>query len=196
MQFEKTDKRRQRKRRLIATITMVAVLAVLFGSYEYWMREQGNFRTVTAGEAYRSAQLDRDELAGYTTKYGIRSVINLRGKSQTASWYRDEIDFCAGHGIDHYDLQLSAGTQPSPEQMDSLVTIFRTAPRPVLIHCMAGADRSGLAAAIWKMEIDGVTPPEAERQLSIQYGHLPFGSTQAMNRAFAAFVQSQAELVR
>ena len=146
---------------------------------------------MAAGEAYRAAQLDRDELDEYTAKYGIKSVINLRGKGETAVWYREEIDFCASHGIDHYDLQLTAGLPPTRGQIDSLVAFFHTARRPVLMHCRGGADRSGLAAAIWKLEIDRVSPREAWGQLSIQYGHLPFGPTQAMDRAFAAFIKSR-----
>jgi len=153
------------------------------------MREQGNFRTVTEGEVYRSAQLDKDELTNYVGHYGIKSIINLRGYAGTADWYRQERAFCAAHGIDHYDLPFTAGVQPTDDQLDSLVRLFQIIKRPVLMHCMAGADRSGLAAAIWKLVIDGDPPKKAGRQLSIQYGHLPFGPTKAMDRAFESYVK-------
>ena len=51
----------------------------------------------------------------------------------------------------------------------------------VLIHCKAGADRAGLAAALWKMAIDGAPKSEARRHLSIRYGHMPLGPTQALD---------------
>ena len=84
-------------------------------------------------------------------------------------------------GVWHYDLKLSPKKAPSPRRIQELLRLFRIAPRPVLIHCKAGADRAGLAAAIWKMVIDGTPQSEARRHLSIRYGHMPLGPTQALD---------------
>jgi hypothetical protein len=65
----------------------------------------------------------------------------------------------------------------------------------VLIHCEAGADRSGLAAALYKLIVAksphklivAKSPPEeASAQLSFRYGHFPWlrNSTAAMARTF------------
>jgi len=53
-----------------------------------------------------------------------------------------------------------------------------------LIHCQSGADRTGLAAAIWKVIVDNDPKSDAEKQLSIFFGHLPIGKTAAMDRFF------------
>ncbi len=68
-----------------------------------------------------------------------------------------------------------------PHDIQELLRLFNTAPRPVLIHCKVGADRSGLAAAIWQGVIEGRPKSEAKKQLSFVYGHMPFGPTQALD---------------
>ena len=145
------------------------------------MEEQGNFHVVSPGEAYRSAQLDQDELQHYLAKFKIRSVINLRGVNRGEPWYEEEIQTCSKMGVKHFDLGLSATKAPRPDQVRTLLKFFAFAPRPVLIHCQGGADRSGLAAALWKMVVDAAPKTAARKQLSFRFGHLPFGPTQVLD---------------
>jgi protein tyrosine/serine phosphatase len=164
---------------------MTIVLVLLSSaSYFLYIEEQGNFHPITEGEAYRSAQLDRDEFEYYIKKYDIKSIVNLRGEHPEAAWYREEKKVSTEHNVKHYDISLSSSREPDQEDIRRLMKVFRTAPRPVLIHCQAGADRSGLAAAIWKVIVDKEPKSEAEKQLSIFYGHLPIGKTTVMDRFF------------
>ncbi len=156
------------------------VLFVVMGRVVY-LEEQGNFHTITPREAYRSAQMDRDELEYYIPKFGIKSVINLRGSHPQEDWWKIEKGVCQCLGVKHFDIAMSATRSPSLDKIRRLLKIFQSAPRPVLIHCRAGADRSGLAAALWKMIIDNEPKSEAKKQLSVFYGHLPFGATQALD---------------
>ena len=110
--------------------------------------------------------------------------MNLRGRNPEEYWYRKEIKFSAEHNINHYDISLSSSHEPAEEDIRELTEIFNNAPRPVLIHCLAGADRSGLAAAMWKVIVDREPKSEAEKQLSVFFGHLPIGTTSAMDRFF------------
>lgn len=167
----------------IPIMTLVSGI-LLCASYFFYMEEQGNFHTITQGKAYRSAQLDSDELEYYINKYNIKSIINLRGEHPDELWYGEEIKVCAEQNVKHYDIALSSSKEPSEEDVRQLIEIFHNAPRPVLIHCQAGADRSGLAAAIWKVIVDKEPKSEAGKQLSIFYGHLPIGKTTAMDRFF------------
>ncbi|MCL5023756.1 MAG: dual specificity protein phosphatase family protein [Nitrospirae bacterium] len=163
---------------------VVLLLLVLPAGYLLYREEQGNFHEITPGEAYRSAQLDRDELEYYIGKFNIKSIVNLRGRNADAAWYKEEIEVSAERKVRHFDLSLSAISEPSNEDIGRLIEIFSTAPRPLLIHCQAGADRSGLAAAIWKVVVDGQPKSEAQKQLSFLYGHIPIGRTVALDRFF------------
>jgi protein tyrosine/serine phosphatase len=148
------------------------------------MEEQGNFHVITPGEAYRSAQMDRDELEYYIKKYGIRSILNLRGENADKPWYAEELDVSREENVAHYDISLAASRELDSDDVIKLVKIFKTAPRPVLIHCQSGADRSGLVAAMWKVIVDKEPKAKAAKQLSIIYGHMPIGKTTAMDHFF------------
>jgi len=169
------------KKRLKATTVIVCFLAVIVAARLWYLEEQGNFHPITPGEAYRSAQLDQDELEYYIRKFEIRSIINLGGKDDDKPLYREEIATCRKLGVRHYDLGLSADKAPSSRQIQELLRLFDIGPRPVLIHCLGGADRSGLAAALWKVVIDGAPKAVAREHLSIRYGHLPFGPTRVLD---------------
>ena len=162
------------------------VLLPLSGAVTYalYAAAQGNFHQITEGEAYRSAQLDGDELEECINNYHIKSILNLRGKAADEKWYAEEMKVSAKHGVTHYDLFLSAYSQPTPEMTRALMALLKAAPRPILIHCQAGADRSGLVAAMWKVIVDRESKMAAASQLSILYGHLPIGPASAMDRFF------------
>ena len=49
--------------------------------------------------------------------------------------------------------------------------ILRDAPKPLLIHCRSGADRTGLASVIYQAVIKGMDEDRAESQLSLRFGH-------------------------
>jgi len=171
-----------RLRILIAALAVVLLLpASYFGVY---MQVQGNFHQITQGEAYRSAKLDGDKLEHYIKKYNIKSIVNLLGEDAHKPWYREELQISTEHNIRHYDIHLSATHEPTEEDARKLVEIFKTAPRPVLIHCKGGSDRSGLVAAMWKVIVDNEPKSEARKQLSILYGHFPIGKTSAMDHFF------------
>lgn len=170
---------------------LLAVAALLGASYWMYMEEQGNFHCITPGQAYRSAQMDKDELEYYIPKHNIRSILNLRGENSDEPWYAEEIDVCQKYNVAHYDLALSARKEPLKNDVEQLLSIFNNAPRPILIHCKAGADRSGLAGAMWKVAIDGQSKKIAKKQLSILFGHIPFGQTAAMDNFFDKWYESR-----
>ena len=171
-------------RKLKIFVTVLAVLLLLSATYLLYMEEQGNFHTITEGEAYRSAQMDGDELEYYIRKYNIKSILNLRGEHPDKKWYSEELKVSKAYNVVHYNISLSATRRPNDQDVGKLIEIFKSAPRPILIHCKAGADRSGLAAAIWKVIIDKEPKSVAKKQLSIMYGHFPVGDTAAMDRFF------------
>ncbi|KJU81590.1 protein tyrosine/serine phosphatase [Candidatus Magnetobacterium bavaricum] len=139
---------------------------------------------ITAGKAYRSAQLDNKQLQYYIKKYKIASILNLRGENPGVAWYVDEINVSNQHNIAHYDVALSSEREPTDADVDALLRIFAQAQRPILIHCWGGADRSGLVSAMWKVAVENETKTDAQRQLSILYGHLPFGKKTTMDGFF------------
>ncbi|MDP3896806.1 MAG: dual specificity protein phosphatase family protein [Mesorhizobium sp.] len=171
--------------RAVATL---ALGLLLFGCFLGYRQISGNFHVVAPGELYRSAQPTPDRLAGYVAAHGIRTVVNLRGANDGAGWYDAEKRASAALGLNHIDFAMSARARLGDERMSQLIAILLTAEKPILVHCMGGADRSGLASALYLTFVKGVAPEIAERQLSIFYGHfaVSISKTMAMDETFDA----------
>ncbi|KJF68759.1 MULTISPECIES: dual specificity protein phosphatase family protein [Rhizobium] len=148
----------------------IAVLAT--GGYLYAIQLLGNFHEVVAGQLYRSNQPSVEELARYAKDHGIRTVINLRGANESKAWYRDEVETSRELGLNHIDFGMSASQELDMNRVNELVSIMRDAPKPILIHCKAGADRTGLATALYLSRVALLGEKEAESQLSVRYGHI------------------------
>lgn len=173
-------------RRLIAAFLVVLGLAGVPAGWAGYLWLSGNVHEVEAGSFYRSAQLSPEGLASVLDRYGIRTVINLRGPS-SARWYAEERAVSTDKGIAHVDIALSANREPDPATIQELTRLLRDSPRPILVHCKGGADRSGLASALFLLTAEHRPAEEAGGQLSMVYGHFPwlFSRTSAMDRTFA-----------
>jgi protein tyrosine/serine phosphatase len=171
-------------------ICLILVVAALAGSWAGYLQLTGNIHPVTKGMVYRSAQLNDDELAETIKQYHIKSVINLRGDSPGDKWYTDELKVTAAQGAVHYDIGMYAKREPNAATLKQIFDVLRNAPRPLLIHCNSGSDRSGLISAIYKYFIEGRPVEEAEAQLSFRFGHFPWlgSGTVAMDKTFQMLV--------
>jgi len=165
-------------------VSVILIIFFAFAAYVFYIMEQDNFHTVTPGEAYRSAQFDGEKLTYYIRRYNIRSILNLRGANPDSVWYREELRVSAANRINHYDVTLTSTKEPTRNDVKRLIEIFKSAPKPILIHCQSGADRTGVVAAMWKVIVDHESKSEAEKQLSIFYGHIPLGGRYAMDKFF------------
>jgi len=131
-------------------------------------------------------------------KMGLKTVVNLRGATQQ-SFYLFEAEACQRLGLTLIDLNLSARQAPPRSKLLKLIEILDTAEAPLLIHCKSGADRTGLAAAIWRMEKAGETAAAAAKELSLRYIHLQRTSTGVMDqviRSYAAEGEAQGKSFR
>lgn len=117
-------------------------------------------------ELYRSGQ---PSSAGFRhlEKQGIKSVINLRE-------YHSDEDRASGTSIVTLRLPLAAGSL-TQEDVAQALAMIQQAPKPVVIHCWHGSDRTGCVVAAYRVVAQGWTPEQAEAELLMpQYGHHSF----------------------
>lgn len=150
----------------VAGVGLLGLLGFL-GVQQY----TGNFHAVVDGEVYRSAQMTGTQLSDYTAKVGLKSVLNLRGAAPDADWYQAEIADSARLGLVHADFALSASREVTNDEAVQLIALMRTLPKPLLIHCKQGSDRTGLLAALYLASIKGVDVDTADDELSLAFGH-------------------------
>lgn len=145
--------------------------------WHYRMVDHGFLRVLwrnlyqIAPGVWRSNQPSANQLAALHRKVGLRSVLNLRGMSQQG-FYLFEAEVCSNLGMTLIDLPMSASQAPSRDSLERLIEVFHTAEKPLLIHCKSGADRTGLAAMLYLLLIEGRPVAEARRQLSFAYLHV------------------------
>lgn len=146
--------------------------AAAVGSYLVGIQLTGNFAAVVPGEVYRSNQPTAAAIADYAGRYGIRTIINLRGRHEKEAWYEEEAATAKRLGIGLVDFPMVADQRLDTDGAARFVAILKGAPRPILIHCRSGADRTGSASVIYLAKVAKVNEDIAERQLSVRYGHI------------------------
>lgn len=192
--------RTRRFRTLLLILVVVVLLLCLLG---YIGVLGGNVRTVDPGRVYRSSQLTGNgyeaisarmvgnSLDSVLSRLHIKTLINLRGGSMQDARYRDEVAICNANHVTHVDIPFSARRLPSPEVMQKMLATFDTARYPLLIHCQAGADRTGLACTVYADIYEHEPLDQAEStELTWRYGHISSSSAGAMNTFFDLYRQT------
>lgn len=105
-----------------------------------------SLHAVEKGRVYRSSQPDEDLLARWIEHHGLKTVVCLRGDGDGAGRSRRPAQAA---GIAFVHLPMSAQRRPRAETLLALWELFENAEYPLLVHCRAGADRTGLAAALY-----------------------------------------------
>ena len=142
---------------------------------------------------YRSNQPSASRLRRLQPKLALRNILNLRGKV-AQGFYLFEAEACAQLGITLNDLQMSAKTAPTRDQLQTLLGLLKTLQKPFLIHCKSGSDRTGLASALYLLTVEHRPLAEARRQLSLYYLHVEYSDAGIQDHLLrlyaAAFAQT------
>lgn len=175
-------------KKAILTLFLIFFTILLIWGYNIYVA--GNFHTVIEGELYRSAQPTPEQIKKYSEKYGIKTIINMRGRRPGKVWYEEEVKASTALGIQHYDWAFSSTLETPLSHMDHLLWIMKRAEKPILIHCMAGSDRTGMGVAIYMYGIKTWSPENSKAEgLKIRYGHFPYlwSKTTEIGRSFDKF---------
>jgi hypothetical protein len=123
-----------------------------------------NFCVVKPGVLWRAEAPTRSD-AQWLVEHGVGSVVSLGlqirhsfekvrldpGLKRSVTYYR-VADFSAIQVLTHRHLD---------EHVALVLAIIKEAPKPVLINCRAGVDRTGIITAAYRMLVDGMSQKEA-----------------------------------
>lgn len=128
-----------------------------------------HFGTVAEGVLYRCGQPTPDELAGLIDRYGLRTVVSLRGQREADdpdAWESDERAVCAAKGVEFVIIPCNHKNPPTRAQAEQFLGLCRDPQkRPVLVHCRLGQQRTLLFCALYRVHVDGLEPAAAEREM-------------------------------
>jgi protein tyrosine/serine phosphatase len=141
-----------------------------------------NLSPVIPGKVYRCNHPTPARLARLTRQLGLRTLINLRGRTQSGS---DALSRDAAQrlGLEFIDMALESRGAPQRDRILRLHDIYRGMRAPALLHCKSGADRAGLAAGLILL-FEGGSAADALGQLSLRFGHIRQAKTGILDAFF------------
>jgi protein tyrosine phosphatase (PTP) superfamily phosphohydrolase (DUF442 family) len=185
------------KRGAKVMLALVLFIALSVGGFVWHLFAHHNFHIVSDGLIYRSGQMNAESLSQVIHEKNIKSILNLRGEGGDQDWYKAETSTARGLGVKHYDFALSASREVQNEEIDRILGTIQRAPKPLLIHCKNGCDRTGLIGALYLYSVEGKSAEQAGHELSLFYGHVPYlfwRDTIAMDRSFWRYVHNHENL--
>jgi tyrosine-protein phosphatase SIW14 len=105
---------------------------------------------------FRSEQPNEDGMRALE-KFGIHAVLNLRN-------FHSDDDEAKGTGLKLFRVAMRAGKITDNDILQAM-TVLKTAPKPILIHCLHGSDRTGCIVASYRILFQDWSKEEAIQEL-------------------------------
>lgn len=169
-------------RKLLALVAVVAIVSCslylqLRGETTHITSYLANFlfahnlHEVAPQRFYRSAQMARADLQEIIRKHQIKTVIDLRLDEDTPDENNlTESAASSQAGAVYHHIPLTSRSRNQHDQILHLLSLYRSAATPILVHCSDGTHRSGIAATLWQLEIEHKPLATSLEQISTKYG--------------------------
>lgn len=95
--------------------------------------------------------------------YGVRTVLHLAWKGNASDL--EEAALLESAGVGYHRFSWRPDAAPDPAELERALALVAEAPRPLLIHCIGGTDRTGGLVGLLKLR-DGASLAEVERDWS------------------------------
>jgi protein tyrosine/serine phosphatase len=167
------------------------VTVVPFLAYRWDYTHGKRLREMVPGRVYRSGQMTASGFADAVRRFHLRTILNLQDDYPdpdialgyfTAKTVK-ESELCRRLGVRFVFLPPDTVSRRKsrvrrPEAIDRFLRMMDDPQTyPVLIHCRAGLHRTGVLAAVYRMEYQGWGREEAIRELKADgFGEWPCSS--------------------
>lgn len=137
------------------------ILAVVLGAVT-WQKAikpnviPKNFGVVVPGQIYRSGELTPSTLQRVVQENGVRTILDLGTFPAGSPGDRREQRTAEALNVTRYRLDLNGDATGNPNYyVQALRLMNDPAKRPLLVHCGAGAERTGCAVILYRYVIEG-----------------------------------------
>jgi protein tyrosine phosphatase (PTP) superfamily phosphohydrolase (DUF442 family) len=148
-----------------------AWLHAMFVEHNFTNLVRFNFHRVS-DDTFRSSQPTMWQLRRMVKKYGIKTILNLKGNNPNSAYLAFEREQCEKLGVKLIDVDIKSRETPWVENLHVAKELFETIEYPMWMHCKAGADRTGIYATFYQYFHRHI-PIEQTDQLKLwPYGHI------------------------
>jgi len=144
-----------------------------------------------AGGLYRINQPSPRRLVLYQKKYGIKTVINLRGKNEQLGWYRLEEEACKALGLALVNTKVYSSGLVNADTLSRLKSIIQPVELPAVVHCKSGADRAGFFSVLYRHHRLGEPIEASVSELGLLYGHSKSAKTGVLDFFFLTYLKER-----
>ena len=139
-------------------------------------------------QMYRSSQPSPKQLRILKKKYGIKTIINLRGENGLSA-YRLEKKACLNLNLELVNFRAYSRNPPESEEIKTLIKLFNKIKYPALMHCKSGSDRTGVVATLYRILYLKESVEDAfKKELHWKYGHIKSSHTGVLDYFFTQYL--------
>lgn len=151
-----------------------------------------NFHRVS-DECYRSAQPTMEQLERYSKKYGIKTIVNLKGENPSGAYFQFEKEKCEDLGLNLVNVSVYSRAIPTKDRIASAKRVFESVEYPIWMHCKAGADRTGIYATLYQYFRKHIPVGETNQLKLFPFGHMKQSKAGKVDFYFNTFVEYKKE---
>jgi protein tyrosine/serine phosphatase len=161
---------------LIATISLGLIGAIC--AWEGFVKDifiPKKFGVVEPGQIYRSGKISPFLIKKILTKYDIKGIITLSGDSPSSSPDTAEKKAAKELGVERLIFSLpgdGVGDVNDYARIVAAICQFQKEGKPVLVHCAAGAHRTGGIIAAYRLIVQGKDADSVLAEM-VHYGFNP-----------------------
>lgn len=151
--------------RVLGVVGSLCLLGAVVGLVVVeWGRLPKRFAAVVPGELYRSGELTPRHVAELKQRVGLARVISLLDPNDPDSAAESDAEraACERLGIRWENVPMRGNGDSTPEARTRLLDLLRIRDAgPTLVHCAAGANRTGVAIGLHRICNEGWTADQA-----------------------------------
>lgn len=150
----------------------IVILAAAFTGYKlYDAYVNYRFMEISRNKVYKSGVIPPEKIEGYVKKYGIKSIVDLRGPvtkdkvNNPENWKQINAEKAAVakiSGLNYYNIPSEQ--VPKKENLDKFYKVIDDPNNyPILIHCYHGIGRAQVYSAIYRIEKENWSNEDARK---------------------------------
>lgn len=172
---------------IIGVLVVAAAVAVWDEVFKYRFIAK-RFGVVVDGKIYRSGQISKWMIEPTLKKHDIQVVVDLTSLDPKADDQKAEIEAARKLGVEHLRFPMGGDGVGTVDQYADVIKILHECEqqsKPVLVHCAAGAQRTGGVVASYRLLVQQRSREQALEEMR------SYGWSDTKNAKLLSFLDGQ-----